>query len=447
MPGPKAGPQIRPEIRPEPGDDIAGGHHGTEQEALRSFAARYCEVAPERVALSCESLEGGLESVVVTRADAHILAPRGAEDSDDSEDGRDGARESRERHCGQRRMAFVAKRIEGDPSREADVYESVVQPRAAWAAPALLGVDRLAAPSGQASCRLYLEWVQPLQYWPWKQSRQIQRVLELLARLHAVPSNAGPEADSEADPGEPEVHAVLGSWDYEAELAASAHSALRVLEQTRHPDFARPRRSLPALRRVVAALPAMRRHLLGAAPLGTAILHGDVHSGNVLLRKQGGEERPLLIDWARARIGSPLEDVSSWLQSLGYWEPQARRLHDTLLAGYLAARGLRASRMDRALRDAYWLASASNILAGALVYYLNIAVHAHTPREREGALHAIDDGLRIIRRADVCWRRTSLRGSQDGAGRRRPSASPSHPPSKSRSGWRWQAGNSSTGQG
>lgn len=421
----------------DPGQDrdLASRSRRTEQEALRSFVARYCQVAPERVALSCKRLAGGLESVTVTRAHARIVAPE------------DGTR----RRDRRRSLAFVAKHLEGGPSREAAVYERVVQPRAPWAAPALLGVEHLAprldGHPGQPSCRLFLEWVRPVRCWPWAQSPSIQRVLELLARLHALPVNTLDTGD--AGPGVHDMRAVLGSWDYEAELAAAARAALRVLEQVRHPDFARARRSLPALRRVVAALPAMRRHLLGAAPLGTAILHGDVHSGNVLVRREGGQQQPLLIDWARARVGSPLEDVSSWLQSLGYWEPQARRRHDTLLAGYLAARGL-PSRLDRALRDAYWLASASNILAGALVFYLDLAVHARTPRERHIAVHAAEDGLRIVRRADACWRRADacwrLTGPRDERDRRRPPACPYRPASGSRSDWHWQAGSSSTGQ-
>ena len=51
-----------------------------------------------------------------------------------------------------------------------------------------------------------------------------------------------------------------------------------------------------------------------------------------MVRKSGGQHEPVLIDWARARAGSPFEDVSSWLQSLGFWEPAVKRKHDTLLA-------------------------------------------------------------------------------------------------------------------
>jgi hypothetical protein len=45
-----------------------------------------------------------------------------------------------------------------------------------------------------------------------------------------------------------------------------------------------------------------------------------------------------LIDWARARRGSPFEDVASWLHSLGCWEPEARRRHDSLLTDVISTR-------------------------------------------------------------------------------------------------------------
>lgn len=77
---------------------------------------------------------------------------------------------------------------------------------------------------------------------------------------------------------------------------------------------------------------AMRRELLTFLPFGKVAIHGDVHTGNVLVRRHPGGAEPVLIDWGRARGGSPLEDLSAWLQSLGYWEPQARRRHDTLIS-------------------------------------------------------------------------------------------------------------------
>jgi hypothetical protein len=119
----------------------------------------------------------------------------------------------------------------------------------------------------------------------------------------------------------------------------------------------------------------------------------------------------VLLDWGRARIGAPLEDVSSWLQSLGFWEPEARRRHDTLLRRYLTCRG-GPDRLDRGLRDAYWLAGACNALAGALRYQVAVAdgwrrpaARARAVAARAVAARAARDALRVVRRADACWRR------------------------------------------
>jgi hypothetical protein len=221
-------------------------------------------------------------------------------------------------------------------------------------------------------------------------------VLERLAAVHtALPANGHA-------PGGP-----LAAWDYEADLSRSAAATLEVYEQAMaHESLASLRAGRGAMRRMVASLPAVRAALLAAAPFGRAVLHGDAHSGNALVRIRDGAEQVVLLDWARARLGSPLEDVSSWLQSLGYWEPEARRRHDTLLRRYLAARGLPAH-LGRELRDAYWLAGACNVLAGALRYHLLVADGwgAAPSRTRADAARAARDHLRIIRRADALWRR------------------------------------------
>jgi aminoglycoside phosphotransferase (APT) family kinase protein len=153
----------------------------------------------------------------------------------------------------------------------------------------------------------------------------------------------------------------------------------------------------------VLALPQARLQLLSATPSDSTVLHGDVHSRNVILR--AGAEQPVLIDWGRARLGSELEDVSSWLHSLGTWVPEIRRSHDTLLRRYLAARGLPTALL-RTVRDAYWLALASNSLAGALGYQLAVALDTvgRSPRERVDAVAALRQHLRVIRRADAVWR-------------------------------------------
>jgi hypothetical protein len=73
---------------------------------------------------------------------------------------------------------------------------------------------------------------------------------------------------------------------------------------------------------------------------------------------------------------------------------------------YLAARGL-STPLGRELRDAYWLAGACNVLAGALRYHLVVAdgwggAPSHA---RADAVRAARDHLRVIRRADAVWRR------------------------------------------
>jgi hypothetical protein len=116
------------------------------------------------------------------------------------------------------------------------------------------------------------------------------------------------------------------------------------------------------------------------------------------VRRRAGKDEPVLIDWGRARIGSPLEDVSSWLQSLGYWEPEARRRHDTLFAGYLSARGLE-RRLSADLRAAYWVAGACNALSGALQHHLWVARTGRDVSARASAARSARDWLRVIRRA------------------------------------------------
>ncbi|XXX81528.1 phosphotransferase [Sorangium sp. So ce134] len=287
--------------------------------------------------------------------------------------------------AGARPVALVAKLVHGAAAREATVYRRLSRSVARRFSPELLGAERL----GRGRWLLYLERIEPAHAWPWSDSGHTAQVLERLARLHATAPRAS-----------------LPAWDYEAENLAAARGALSLAERLPRGAVPALARALPALRRVVAALPAMRRELLAFQPLGRAVIHGDVHPGNVMVRRRDGVAEPVLLDWARARIGSPLEDVSSWLQALGYWEPEARRRHDTLLAGYLSARGL-APALTRPLRDAYWFAAASNALAGALGVHLATASRASdpgaTPDARAAAARNAADWLRVIRRADACW--------------------------------------------
>jgi Ser/Thr protein kinase RdoA (MazF antagonist) len=341
--------------------------------ALAAFVERRLGVVAREVEMDIRPLQGGLESPAVARVGTRFVDEGGKP----------------------RSFSFVVKSLEGGPAREAEIYERLVSQVALEFSPGLWGIDRL---DGDR-CLLFLEPVRPARRWPWRETETAARLLERLARFH-----------SEAETLLARGPLPFLSWDYERDLADSARRTLASLEEMpRGGDFAALRRSLPALRRTASVLPQIRRRLLAYPPLGRTVIHGDVHPGNAMVRIREARERPVLLDWGRARIGSPLEDVSSWLQSLGYWEPQARRRHDTLLAGYLKARGL-APALDRGLRDAYWIAAASNALAGALSYHLWQASGAtEGSRERAAALHAAGDCLRVIRRADTYWRQVERR--------------------------------------
>jgi aminoglycoside phosphotransferase (APT) family kinase protein len=95
---------------------------------------------------------------------------------------------------------------------------------------------------------------------------------------------------------------ILTTWDYGAELRGSAEATLEVFERVvTHEGLAGLRPARGALRRTLAALPAVRRTLLETEPFGTAVLHGDVHSGNVITRTHVRMEQVLLLDWGRHR--------------------------------------------------------------------------------------------------------------------------------------------------
>jgi aminoglycoside phosphotransferase (APT) family kinase protein len=138
------------------------------------------------------------------------------------------------------------------------------------------------------------------------------------------------------------------------------------------------------------------------ASAGSAAIHGDLHPGNVLVRRRAGSDQPILLDWGRARLASPLEDVASWLQSLGCWEPEARRRHDTLLRSYLAHRG--SPTLGPTLREAYWMAGARNALSGALAHHLGEVARGGPAAVLGRAHRAIVAWLRVLRTADASRR-------------------------------------------
>jgi aminoglycoside phosphotransferase (APT) family kinase protein len=314
------------------------------------FASRTWSIPVADLELSLEEIVGGLESRVV-RVN---LRSRAAEDL--------------------RPSSFVVKELRGLQRRETNIYQKLWTRSTAPPTVRLLGIE-----TTEDADYLYLEEATPQSEWPWKQTFTSVAVCQALARLH----------DTEQwHPKTP-----LSDWDYESDLAKSAGETLDVALDARDEARVRHWRRIGDLRRVVSALPKMRSALLRA----TTFIHGDVHSRNVILRATESGEI-VFIDWARARFGSPLEDVASWLHSLGCWEPEARRRHDTLLRAYLEARSSK-QRITTKLRTAYWYASASNGLSGAIRYHLLVLTDPECSGEmKTESARVLDTWQRIIRR-------------------------------------------------
>lgn len=288
---------------------------------------------------------------------------------------------------GGKRERFVLKQLQGFQAREARVYESVLSAKDVDCCPTFFG-----AGASDQETLLLLEFIRPARSWPWREHGTSAGVMSTLARLHSTLC------------GSADLLPMMSDWNYEVELLQAIENLIEFIEANKHSEYVRPGfRSLRRLKQMRDELPAIRRQLLEFQPFAPCVIHGDVHPGNLLLRKSRGREIPVFIDWGRFRIGSALEDVSSWLQSLGYWEPEARRRHDTLLGAYLVARG-QPGTLGRDLRDAYWLAAACNILAGATLYHLMVANAEDLPLAKRGAAaKAAADCLRIVRRANACW--------------------------------------------
>jgi aminoglycoside phosphotransferase (APT) family kinase protein len=332
------------------------------RQIIANFLARRWSVPPGGVAVDVRPIAGGLESRV---ARASVAA---------------------EGHQGREPRRLVVKELSGRHRRESRIYRwlwaTVERPPAAR----MLGLDSIGE-----NDYLYLEDVRAAQVWPWADPAIAASVCRELARLHDAPARPS---------------GVFGEWDYGAELERSAGETLEAALEARDSAGVRYWRRPGELKRVIAALPAMRARLMEA---GTTVIHGDVHPGNVIVEATAGGHRVALIDWARARIGSPLEDAASWLHSVGCWEPEARRRHDTLLAAYLQAR-----RMPRTatpeLRRAYWFASASNGLSGAICYHLAVLTDPNsTGRMVADSRHALRHWERVIRRAAALLTTSSAR--------------------------------------
>lgn len=276
-------------------------------------------------------------------------------------------------------LRLVLKQLPTQAAREASIYRHVLCAGVGRLSPEVYLID-----DKQDGALLLLEDVPRVSSWPWREFEASSAVLRRLAAFHEQRTCGLPE------------------WDYESELQRSAIATLDLLQAMRRaPEWSSfARRGIRPLRRMATHLSQRRSALLSFAPHDAAVIHGDVHPGNVIMRRRGGCDEPVLIDWGRTRVGSALEDVSSWLQSLGYWEPEARRRHDTLLRDYLSARGSD-TELSSDLRAAYWMAGASNALAGALRYYCSLAMSSTDVEDRAKAIHAAANWMRVIVRADA----------------------------------------------
>ena len=330
---------------------------------IRSFLRHWAGDQAQDALLELKPLHGGLEASQVALVTARYT---------------DSAARNRV-------LRFVMKQLEGRLSREVVIYERVASAFAANISPRVLGTDR----SLPERPILFMESIRRVSAWPWRELSLSRELLTRLAEFHAA---AGASTEYVLD------------WNYDAELAKMAVDTRDALDRCRHSsDLVVLARAVPALNRMVLSLERLRRQLQTERPFGAVPIHGDLHPGNAIVRRARNIDQPVLIDWARARRGSPLEDVSSWLHSLGFWETEVQRRHDTLFEAYLAARGIHC-RLSSDIRAAYWLASASNALAGALLHHLHVAA---APEARSGprmsAIRAAQAWLRVIRRADAFW--------------------------------------------
>lgn len=277
---------------------------------------------------------------------------------------------------------FVVKHLEGRPAREAGVYEGLVRAHAAHMSPKLLAISR---PMRQTAI-LYLEAVRRVRAWSWKDLDLVHAMLRSLADFHVRVAGSS---------------ALVPCWSYEDEQNETAIQTLAALDRCRRiPNLENFSRALPALKRLVLSRETWRGELLRERSFSACPIHGDVHTGNAVVRRRDGSNQPVLFDWGRARIGSPFEDISSWLHSVGLWEPEVRQRHDSLLQYYCAVHGGR--RFSQDMRAAYWLAGASNALSGALLHHLRAAGdRTLSASHRSKSIRAAHDWLRIIRRADA----------------------------------------------
>lgn len=102
-----------------------------------------------------------------------------------------------------------------------------------------------------------------------------------------------------AEPGSVETHAQLLATIHRDLLATSIPNGL--------PDMVdRLQRKIADAAVLTSSERSAAHQLAASLPRGAALLHGDLHPGNILLSQTG----PVLIDWFDAAIGHPVADIS-----------------------------------------------------------------------------------------------------------------------------------------
>jgi hypothetical protein len=331
---------------------LGSRYHQKMEDRIAAFISHRWSVPAARLRVDVELIQGGLESQV---ARARVRLDDGAPEP---------AIPAR----------LIVKRLEPIRTRELGVYDWLWRHLESPPAVRVLGRQIQADVTF-----LYLEEAESVSCWPWSNTAYAGAVCRTLAHLHDNPLLSG---DTFA-------------WDYDRELAASASLTCDMAQEARDARGRRCWRRPGDLRRVLRGLPRIRERLLSGT---TTVIHGDVHPGNVIVCGGTRKGHVVFVDWARARRGSPFEDVASWLHSLGCWEPEARRRHDTLMRVYLEARQIRLP-FDAEVRLDYWLASASNGLAGAIRYHLSVVSDKRTsPHTADHSRRALLAWERVFRR-------------------------------------------------
>lgn len=253
-----------------------------------------------------------------------------------------------------RKQTHVFKELRGRAVREAAVYQRLATRHAAGASPRVLGVEH----AGPDRALLWLQALRRTCAWPWKDPTHGRALLGRLASFHR---------QSRADASE------MPPWDFESEFEVMAEATAEAVERCGFDDELRfIAEDAPAVRHLALSARTLRQEVLSGAGLAVGPIHGDVHPGNAIVCRRGRGAEALLLDWGRARIGSPLEDVASWLQSLGARDEATRTTREDLLAHYLGELG-RDRKVTPSLRAAYWIAAASNALSGALLHHVCMA--------------------------------------------------------------------------